>query len=105
MMLRVHVHVEDGNESMQSGDMQHIIEEVMQRIQPEAMYFFVEDGMRASIAVFDMKDNSDMVSIAEPIFRSLNADVQFTPVMNLDDLRKGLSQVGAGNEIGQRATD
>ena len=41
MMLKVHVPVEDGNESMQSGDMQRIIEEVMQRIQPEAMYFFV----------------------------------------------------------------
>ena len=29
MMLKVHVPVEDGNESMQSGDMQRIIEEVI----------------------------------------------------------------------------
>ncbi len=93
MMLKVYVPVEEGNEAVQSGNMQRIIEQIAQRIQPEAMYFFVEDGVRTSIAVFDMKDSSDIPAIADPIFRSLNAEVHFTPVMNLDDLKKGLSQI------------
>jgi hypothetical protein len=86
--------------------MQHIIEETAQRIQPEAMYFFIEDGMRTSITIFDMKDNSDMVAIVELIFNSLNADVQFTPIMNLEDFKKGLSQArvtaqAAGGTFGE----
>jgi hypothetical protein len=94
MMLKVQVPVEDGNNATKNRYMQSIIEETMQRIQPEAIYFFIEDGMRSAIAVFDMKDSSDMPAIAEPIFIALNADVQFTPVMTLDDFKQGLSRIG-----------
>ena len=94
MMLKVQVPVEDGNEAIKNRYMQSIIEETVQRIQPEAIYFFIEDGMRSAIAVFDMKDSSDIPAIAEPIFTALNADVQFTPVMTLDDFKQGLSRIG-----------
>lgn len=40
--------------------------------------------------VFDMKDPSEMPVIAEPFFTELNAKVDFCPVMNADDLQKGL---------------
>src|SRR3954469_9543229 len=93
-MLKVQVSVEDGNEAIKNRYMQSIIEETMQRIQPEVIYFFIEDGMRSAIAVFDMKDSSDMPAIAEPIFTALNAEAQFTPVMTLDDLEQGLSRIG-----------
>src|SRR3954464_5763256 len=94
MMLKTQVPVEDGNEAIKNRYMQGIIEETMQRIQPQAIYFFIDDGMRSVIAVFDMKDSSDIPAVAEPIFMALNADVQFTPVMTLDDLKQGLSRIG-----------
>src|SRR4051794_40732853 len=94
MILKVQVPVEDGNEAIKNRYMQSIIEETMQRIQPEAIYFFIEDGMRSAIAVFDMNGSSDIPVIAEPIFTALNADVQFTPVMTLDDLKQGLPRIG-----------
>jgi hypothetical protein len=40
--------------------------------------------------VFDLKDPSDIPTIAEPLFMILKAKVEFTPVMNADDLQKGL---------------
>jgi hypothetical protein len=44
--------------------------------------------------VFDLPDASDIPPFAEPFFNELNADVQLAPVMNGDDLQKGLSQLG-----------
>jgi hypothetical protein len=37
-----------------------------------------------------MKDASDIPIIVEPLFEGLNAKVQLLPVMNADDLKKGL---------------
>jgi hypothetical protein len=37
-----------------------------------------------------MKDSSEIVKIAESFFSELNARVEFFPVMNADDLKKGL---------------
>jgi hypothetical protein len=37
-----------------------------------------------------MNDASDIPRIAEPLFAGLNAKVQLLPVMNADDLKKGL---------------
>ena len=67
---------------------------MIERIKPEAVYFFAEHGMRSALAVFDMQNSSEIPAIAEPLFRHLNADVEIIPVMNLDDLRQGLSRAG-----------
>ena len=44
--------------------------------------------------VFDLPDSSGIPSFAEPFFRELNANLELAPVMNGDDLQKGLSQLG-----------
>ena len=40
-----------------------------------------------------MKDSSQVAEIAEMLFSNLDAAVEFTPVMNSDDLQKGLSNL------------
>jgi hypothetical protein len=40
---------------------------------------------------FDMKDTSDIPVIAEPLFAALHAEVELIPVMNLEELQKGLA--------------
>ena len=37
-----------------------------------------------------MHDSSDIPAIVEPLFMGLDAEVELLPVMNTDDLRKGL---------------
>jgi hypothetical protein len=43
--------------------------------------------------VFDLQDPSQLPSITEPLFSKVNATVEMFPVMNQEDLQKGLQQV------------
>jgi len=42
---------------------------------------------------FDLADPSQIVETVEPFFLGLNATTELVPVMNADDLRKGLAKV------------
>ena len=70
--------------------MHKIFEAAMSKLKPEAAYFFPEHGLRSAMMIFDMKDTSEIPVIAEPLFAGLNARLQLQPVMNADDLKKGL---------------
>ncbi len=92
-MLRWTIPVEKGNEAIKDGTVMKIIESILQELDPEAAYFFPEDGERSGLIVFDMTDSSQIPQIAEPLFMSVNAAVEFLPVMNADDLRRALDNV------------
>ena len=47
---------------------------------------------------FDLADPSQIVETVEPFFLSLNASTELVPVMNAEDLRKGLAKV-AGKSL------
>ena len=42
--------------------------------------------------IFDLKDPSDIPDIAETFFLNLNAKLDFSPVMNADELKNGLTK-------------
>ena len=94
VMARIQIPVEEGNRGIQDGTVPKLIQEMQERWQPEAAYFATFDGQRTMYVVFDMADSSVMPPFAEPFFMGLNANVVFAPVMNGDDLQKGLSQLG-----------
>lgn len=91
VMARVQIPVDAGNRGIQAGTLPKVIEQFADRWHPEAMYFTSLDGMRTGFFVFDMPDSSALPPFAEPFFMELNADVQVVPVMNGEDLQKGLS--------------
>ena len=91
-MIRITVPVEAGNKAIQDGTLQKTIASTMERLKPEGAYFFADRGVRTSIMIIDFKDVSDIPGIAEPLFMGLNAAVEFIPVMNADELNKGLSK-------------
>ena len=91
MMAKIVIPVEAGNDSIRGGELPKIIERTAEKWKPEAMYFTTFDGRRTAYVVFDMPDSSAIPQFAEPFFMGLNANVQFSPVMNGDDLQKGLS--------------
>ena len=92
-MLRWTVPVEKGNQAIKDGSIGQTIESLLQLLEPEAAYFLAEDGKRAGMVFFDMADPSQIPQIAERLFLNLNAEVEFVPVMNADDLRKALAKV------------
>lgn len=93
MMARIVIPVESGNQGIQSGKLPQVIQQMAERWKPEAMYFTTFDGRRTAFVVFDMPDSSALPPFTEPLFMELNAEVQLSPVMNGDDLQKGLSQL------------
>ena len=84
---------EKANQSLADGTMPSILQGAIENLRPEATYFTSAEGKRACFLVFDMADPSQLPTITEPFFR-LGAKVTVQPVMNLDDLQKGLSQLG-----------
>ena len=90
MMLKIVIPTETGNQAIKDGSLHKIFETAMSKLKPEAAYFFPEHGLRSAMMIFDMKDASEIPAIAEPLFAGLNARLQLQPVMNADDLKKGL---------------
>lgn len=92
-LLVVTMDVAASNKALADGSLPKLIQSTMDRIKPEAAYFYPIDGHRAFSMVFDLKDSSDIASISEPFFSGLNAKVDFRPVMNIEDLQKGLRTI------------
>jgi hypothetical protein len=93
MMLKVQMETEAGNRAIQDGSLPEAIQQTMGSLRPEAAYFFPEDGLRTALFFFEMAEPSQIVVVAEPFFMGLNAKVTFVPVMNADDLQKGLGSL------------
>jgi hypothetical protein len=93
-MAKVEIPVESGNDAIKSEALPKVIQQFAERWKPESMYFTAFDGVRTVFLVFDMSDSSDLPPFAEPFFRELNAKVEIAPTMNVNDMQKGLSQLG-----------
>ena len=89
-MFTASLDVTAANAAIKSGALPKLIEHTAKSLKAEAAYFYTECGKRTACFVFDLKDSSQIPAIAEPWFMQLNAAVDFRPVMNLDDLKKGI---------------
>jgi hypothetical protein len=94
-LVKATIPVEAGNKAIRAGMLSTKMESVLAQLKPEATYFLEEDGHRTAILILEMKDASQIPSIAEPFFLSMNAEVRFHPVMTPEDLgRAGLDELG-----------
>jgi hypothetical protein len=95
MLLRVSIPTDTGNAAVTAGTLGSTIEGILADLKPEAAYFFADDnGSRSGSIVFDMKDSSQIPSIAEPWFLAFRAQVSLRPVMNPQDLAKAQPAIG-----------
>ncbi len=92
MMLRFTLPVEKGNQAFNDGSLGRTMESVMTKLKPEAAYFAPLDGKRSGMLFFDIAEPSQIVEVVEPLFLNLDAAVDIVPVMNAEDLRKGLAK-------------
>jgi hypothetical protein len=92
MLLKATLDTEKSNQVLREGRMQQTLGQVLERLQPEAAYFYGEHGRRTMFFVFDMQEPSELPSLSEPLFNEAGAEVYITPVMNQEDLQKGIQQ-------------
>ena len=96
MMLKVTVPTVEGNKALKDGSMGKFIEHTLSDLKPEAAYFTAEKGQRTAYLFVDMTDSSEMPHFGERFFLAFNAAVDFVPVMNAEELKKGLPRALAG---------
>ena len=96
MMLKLKLPVEKGNDAFRDGSLARVLESIMNKLKPEAAYFGALDGKRGGMVFFNLSDPSQIVEVVEPLFLNLNAETELIPVMNGDDLRKGLTAAAQG---------
>jgi len=93
MMLKFTLPVEKSNAAVSDGSLGRTMETILSKLKPEAAYFAPMEGKRAGMIFFDMTEPSQIIEAVEPMFLALNAATELVPVMNADDLRKGLGKV------------
>ena len=94
MMMQAKIPVEAGNVGLSEGTLPAALQEVMELVQPEAVYIGPNEGERCVWIFFDMKETSDIPAITEPFFQKVNASVELLPVMNQEDLMAGMAKLG-----------
>jgi uncharacterized protein DUF3303 len=87
-LVRFHIPIETGNEALRNTEFGSKMQQLLSEINAEAAYFTSIDGQRGGYIVVNFDDASKIPAIAEPLFFWLKADLEFIPVMLLDDLAK-----------------
>lgn len=93
LLVRAKIPVDAGNKMVQDPNFLKNLEQYMNKVKPEAAYFTPIDGDRAMSFILNIDNNYEMPSIVEPLFQEMGAKVEVFPVMNFDDLKKGISQM------------
>jgi hypothetical protein len=84
---------EEVNAKIRDGSIGQTMETMLGNLQPEAAYFCPRDGKRGGYLVFNMEEESELVTKLEPLWLGMRATVEIVPVMTADDLRVGLQRL------------
>jgi hypothetical protein len=92
MMMRVSIPAAAGNRAFRDGVLPKTMMAFVEKFRPEASYFAPSNGRRTAYFVFDMKEPSLLPSAVEPFFSALEAEIEVTPAMNLEDMKTGVER-------------
>lgn len=92
MMMKVSIPVQAGSKAIKEGVLPRTVANFVEQYKPESTWFTAQNGVRTAFFVFDMTEPSQMPSIAEPFFSNLDASIDLSPVMSLEDLKTGVER-------------
>ncbi|MCV0426726.1 MAG: hypothetical protein K5905_14785 [Roseibium sp.] len=90
LMMTFKIPTLTGNEAGTQHRIGAAIEKLVADTGADASYFFMKDGMRAGVLFFEEDDQANLPRYNEPLMESLGAQIDIVPVLNLDDLKRGL---------------
>ena len=90
VLVRAILPNEAGNRAVKDPNFIKNMQAFIENYKDEAAFFTPSNGDRSANFIIDMPSSDMMVNIAEPFFQ-MGARVEMQPVMNFEDLKKGLS--------------
>jgi uncharacterized protein DUF3303 len=92
-LVKATIPVETGNALVRDPKFSERMREVLEDIKPEAAYFTVDGGQRTLYLVVDLADASRIPAVAEPLWLSWEASVEFIPAMSEKDFAKAAQHI------------
>jgi hypothetical protein len=89
-LIRTRIPTEPGNKMVQDPDFLKKLEDYINKVKPEASYFMPIEGQRSAAFIVNAERNDQLPAMIEPLFEWMGANVDVIPVMDFDDLKKGL---------------
>ncbi|MGW1172650.1 hypothetical protein ACWD4P_02860 [Kitasatospora sp. NPDC002543] len=92
-LLEVELDTAASNKLITEGTIGEGIQQILDRIKPEAAYFLSRHGRRTMVFVVDVADEASLPSLAEPFWLQLEATVDLNICMTADELTEGLKRL------------
>ena len=89
-LIRAKTPTDAGNKVVQDPNFLTKLGEYMNKVKPEAAYFMPIEGHRAGAFIVNVESNEQIPAIVEPLFQWWGANIDVVPVMNFDELKRGL---------------
>ena len=104
-LVKATIPVEAGNALVSDPNFGKRLEEILGDIKPEKAYFALDCGQRTIYLVVNVSEASQTPAIAEPLWLSLKADVDFIPLMDQADMAKAAPAIAqAAKKYGEDST-
>ena len=95
MKYVMRIRIPDGNDLLRDPEFGKKMGEILAEVKAEAAYFTTIDGARGGFVVVNMNDAAQLPALAEPFFLYLDAEIDWYPVMTIDDLARAGSSIAA----------
>jgi hypothetical protein len=93
-IIRATIPVSAGNKLVRTN-LQDTMDKLLGDVRPDAVYFAIEKGQRTLYLIASAEKGAEMIRLAEPLWLSLEADVDVIPAMDAADFAE------AGPTLGQ----
>lgn len=93
-IMKIRIPNESGNIRIKDPQFGIKMKEILTEVKAEAAYFGTICGSRGCYAVVNLDDASQMPAVSEPFFFWLKAEIDFIPVMTIEDLGKAGPAIG-----------